>query len=512
MNSLKKIFELNKRFIVIFVSMGIWTLLAHGMVIFNKFSYHDDATAFNSIGTTYSSGRWMLGILDKTVVSIMGSRHYSLPIVNGLITSIIIALMVYIISCKLKIESTILNVLICGIFISFPAITGIFGYMFTAPYYYLGALFGVLGAYIFSMKKNFFTAFICTTLMACSVGVYQANIPICICSLLIFILSDICDSKAEWKCFWKKVIINIILCIGFMIEYFLINRLFLYKLGISMSSYKGLNNFGKTSIKGYIYRIYRAYKEFLCPTQNISSNMFPFAEKQVYMFLNFIIFVITVIFLISIYKINKNKAIQYALIFAVYPFAAYFIYFMVDVSEIHGLMTFGEVFTFILAAWIIEKTLKKNIIEFYLKKIGMILLGIILFLNIRFSNICYLKAEMLQSQAISYYTTLSMQIKNTDGYADEIPVVYINEYNKNENSVCGINYLFDNITLPPYEPNSIINDYAWKETMAQWCGFSPVIGNISIYDGNEEVANMPCYPDKGSIKYIDGQIVVKFSE
>lgn len=37
-------------------------VLAHGMTLFNKYLFHDDATLFD-IRATYSSGRWMLGFL-----------------------------------------------------------------------------------------------------------------------------------------------------------------------------------------------------------------------------------------------------------------------------------------------------------------------------------------------------------------------------------------------------------------------------------------------------------------
>ena len=45
-------------------SATFWGLLAHGMVLFNKYSFHDDARYFNDVGATYESGRWMLGTVD----------------------------------------------------------------------------------------------------------------------------------------------------------------------------------------------------------------------------------------------------------------------------------------------------------------------------------------------------------------------------------------------------------------------------------------------------------------
>ena len=48
--------------------------------------------------------------------------------------------------------------------------------------------------------------------------------------------------------------------------------------------------------------------------------------------------------------------------------------------------------------------------------------------------------------------------------------------------------------------------------MALWTGFKPPVSSSEPYEDSEIVAAMPCYPDDGSIKYMDGCIVVKFSD
>lgn len=159
-------------------SATFWGLLAHGMVLFNKYSFHDDARYFNDVGATYESGRWMLGILGSLSANLLGSKNYSLPVVNGTITILCIAAIVYLLADSLRIQSKPLVILLCGSMVTFPSVTGTFSYMFTAPYYYAASLLGVVGAWIFHQKKNFVALLLCTVLMACSVGVYQANIPV----------------------------------------------------------------------------------------------------------------------------------------------------------------------------------------------------------------------------------------------------------------------------------------------------------------------------------------------
>ena len=135
-------------------SATFWGLLAHGMVLFNKYSFHDDVRYFNEVGATYESGRWMLGILGSLSANLLGSKNYSLPVVNGTITILCIAAIVYLLVDSLKIQSKPLVILLCGSMVTFPSVTGTFSYMFTAPYYYAASLLGVVGAWIFHQKKE----------------------------------------------------------------------------------------------------------------------------------------------------------------------------------------------------------------------------------------------------------------------------------------------------------------------------------------------------------------------
>lgn len=60
-----KMISKDRMFRVCVVSAIVCALIAHGMGLFNKYSFHDDSDAFTSVGATYSSGRWMLGWLGS---------------------------------------------------------------------------------------------------------------------------------------------------------------------------------------------------------------------------------------------------------------------------------------------------------------------------------------------------------------------------------------------------------------------------------------------------------------
>ena len=490
-------------------SAAVWGILAHGMTLFNKYSFHDDALCFNGVGSTYQSGRWMLGILGELNVKLVGSKNYSLPLVNGAITILCIAAIVYLLLDSLKIQSKTMTVLLCGVMVTFPAVTGAFGFMFTAPYYYFASLMSVVGAWIFHQKKTVWAALLCTVLMACATGVYQANISICICTLLLYMLEDVWRSDVDWKSFWKMALCNAAVCVGFITEYFLVNQYFLSRLNVVLTDYQGINNFGKTSLSNYIVRLLYAYGSFFYP----STAAEEFNARYVYTALTVISVGIAVFVLWKIRRSEAKKAWQMALILIVYPVAACFTYLMVEFWAVHSLMTFGQTFTFVLAAWFMDKCPQGDgKVEKNLCNTAVVLLGILVVLNIRYSNICYLKADVIQEQKISYYTTLITRIESTDGYTEDDPVVYIGENNKEDKNLSGLSKHFDELDSPAYRKEDLFNGYTWKEEMELWCGFSPKLGDVSEFEGNAEVASMPCYPDQGSIRRIDGKIVVKFAD
>ena len=190
---------------------------------------------------------------------------------------------------------------------------------------------------------------------------------------------------------------------------------------------------------------------------------------------------------------------------------------MVGEPEVHGLMTFGESMLFVIPAYVIERLYDGDITLSDTKKkavgvaksLGVILMFVIALSFARYANVCYLKAEVMQSDAISYFTTLITRIETTEGYTKDTPVLYINDRNKNDESFAG-ETMFDPIYLPPYHRRSLINDFAWEQMMYVWCGFDPVKADTA--PDAEVIVEMPSYPDDGSVKMIDGILVVKFAD
>ena len=500
------------RVFVIVSSAVFWGILAHGMALFNKFSYHDDTSAFNGVGVTYDIGRWALALMGDSYRKLTGGYLYSIPLINGMTTIVCIGLILFLVYRMMDFTDPFIGILVTGIFVTFPSVTSVFGYMFTAPYYYFGLLLGVWGISIYDRRKSILSMAACIALLCFSTGVYQANLHCCVSVMVLLLIRDVSQSECRFSDFLKKAVTALLLALASLLLYLGLNRFFLKQQGISLiADHRGLDTMGMTDLSGYLSRMAKAYKEFFFPTAGSAENMFPFTSRYLHMAIIAVCLILAVMFLVKVYRENILKGLELSILLALYPLAAYLIFVIVNINGIHSLMTFGEVFTFLLAVWLYEKVKISHRLIRILKKSMIVLISLLLFMNIRFSNLCYLKADVLQSQVISYYTTLAARIRSVKQYTDETPVVYINASKKHEVSLAGADPWFKSIELLPYNFSTLINNYEWKNNMAFWTGFNPIVASSEPFLKSPIVAVMPSYPDNGSIKYIDGCIVVKFS-
>ena len=105
------------------------------------------------------------------------------------------------------------------------------------------------------------------------------------------------------------------------------------------------------------------------------------------------------------------------------------------------------------------------------------------------------------------------QIKSLEGYNDELPLALvgneINDATNNMGSLVGGTFGLGG------KADSNISVYSRNQIITKYLGFAPRFCDyqeLKALMENEEVEEMPSYPDDGSIKIVDGVIVVKIME
>lgn len=490
----------------VFIYTGAWGLLAHAVTFFNKFSTHDDLGRFN-LGATYMSGRWMLAKLE-TADKILFGGSFSTPWFNGFVSLMLISLALVLIFDMLEMNSKLMRFCLCGAAATFPAITCLFGFIFTAPAYMIGLLVTVAAVWIIHNSSHWAAIVVGAVMFACSIGIYQAFISVFLSLCLLSFIKKVADGEKLSGMQALKIAVPYFICaLAGLALYLAVNSIEIGRHEIEMTSYSGLNNFGMTSVEGYFQRMQLSWDEFFCP--DLSACNYPMAAWYMYRICVIVMCAYTIVVSVLMFKENKVRALFFLAAACAFPVLVNFIYVMESYEYVYELPLIGQFVTFIFAGWLVQRFKPdwKNAKEIlHIGFCALMCFSCIIFS--KHANICYLKAELVQEETRSYLTTLVTRIKSCPEYDDEMPVMLYGQ-------------IFEDSTLASIPELDIVPTWPYgmfgtnvgiEKKLKFWCDFEPDILDAVDYIENAAVAAMPFYPDDGSIKVVDGVVCVKISD
>jgi len=516
----KNMLNLNKTERYSLWSTLILGILAHGYLLTNQLFFHDGIEhAFDFGWNTWmiSLGRWSTSILLSFFQFLFGMDIVSSVFFNTTLMIFLLAVMSLLIIKILRINDPYLAAAVSGIIVVFPNITSVLGYCFTAYNYALTYFLVTLGVYVITNTKLNsvlkYTIFIISQTFA--IGIYQAAIPFMLSIIAVYLIKYSFDEdNISWKNYLGCIFKWAVLCIASMMLYFIVTFSWLEITGIKLAKYQNINNWGVGSVSDYLQRIFLTYRHIVFDRINSSEDMFPMSIRFFYYGILILIAASACVIIIKTFRKSKAKGIQSAVLLLLFPVAVNFIYVMCGKeSNIHSLMQFSRIFIFVLLCLLIETAAKYAYINEkklkFLRLGTLALFGIMGFLYIRLANVCYVKATFIQARAISYFTTLQTRIQSIPGYRAEYPVVFVNDRKKSLSNV-EITKQLKVVNILPYNFNDLLSNFAWKRFMNMWVGYSPVIHDAKTIKNPKVLDDMPRYPDDGSIRIIEGKIVVKF--
>lgn len=503
----------------IVLSCIIFGIISHGIGFVNFYAIHDQAHSFfdgGNVGSTFASGRWGLGFLSIIIDRLFGNHHYSFPLLNSVLSLAFISIAVVLLASLFRIVSPLYRVILSAVMVSTPVVTGTFGYMFTAPYYMGAFVLSVFGAFVICRYSKKSLIIFGILLLAFATGIYQAYVPVVITIFFLYFLfsiliKDASDIKQQIRLLLKLFVSFI----SFLVIYLLINSLIIFLGNVKLTDYQGISSMTNFSFEIIINRIINAYKFFFFPPIYNPKNIFPINSRFAYYF--FIIINVIVFGYLLYLQIKKRRfktAIFSLLIIFLLPLSINFIYIMADSDLVHNLMLYSNVLIILFPLTflsrfkaIASKMIFTRVVSFAMVLVSMFCVCTFIF----YDNSFYMKADLLQRRLTSYYTSLVTQIKSTEGYRESMPVVFVDFDNFRDSSVQDIERM--DIDIFPYysqTTQSIINNYAWKEQIQLFTGFSPEYVDSSSFIHENQVVSMPSYPYYGSIKVINDCVVVKF--
>lgn len=486
------------------LSTMICGFIAHGYMITNKLCYHDDATSYFTLGGDYALGRWALG-LWRSIQFRLGTTQYSTPFWNGLLFILFLALASGLLVKLFRVQDCFVAGIIGATLIVFPTSASIFAYMFTAPAYGFAILLAVLCVY-FSDIDNWGWIPAIMALMI-SMGIYQAYFGVATTLFILKLIVCQDELKERWKSAWKDFGI----LLGGMVGYFICNKICLYLKGLTLSSYQGLDQMGRMSFQDILDSISLAYREFFLP---MYGDYYGISNVLWIRILLIIQMCLTVILLIvsGIRKQGILDKIFQGLLILLIPLSVNIIFVMAGTEGtlVHTLMVVPYVFVLLYPLFLCETLQVKGLI----KKANFAILLLMLLFFAKLDNTAYLKATHNQEVAISYYTNLIGKIQSVEGYSPDMPVLFFGNQVGEDSSIAHLQE-YEAITLQGYHTSEdeFIAFFANEAFLKIHCGYTYVAPTErEKYLLTEEFAQMPIYPTEGSIRCINGVIVVRFGQ
>lgn len=486
------------------ISAIICGLIAHGYMLTNKLCYHDDATSYFTFGGDYQSGRWVLGIW-RDIQLRLGIMQYSTPFWNGLLFILFIALASGIFVKLFQVQDCYVAVLIGGAVVVFPTSASILAYMFTAPAYGFAILLAVLCVYI-SHRVNWgwIPAIIMLTI---SMGIYQSYFGVATALFILKLIMCQDELKKKWECAWRDLGV----LLGGIAGYFICNKICLHFKGVILSDYQGINQMGRMSFQEIAEAVGLAYKQFFLPLYGDYYGITNVLWIRILFAIQMGLTVALLIVSIARKQGLWAKLFQ-ALLVLLIPLSVNIIFVMTgsEGTLVHTLMVVPYVFVLLYPLLLCERM---QVMKTVKVANGIVLLLMLIFFA-KLDNTAYLKATHDQEVAISYYTNLIGRIKSVEGYSPSMPVLFFGKPTGEDVSIAHLEE-YESITLQGYymPEDAFVAHYANEAFLKIHCGYTYTKPENRVdYLLTEEFAQMPVYPQDGSVREINGVIVVRLAQ
>lgn len=504
---LRELARLGNAYRVPLISALLFGFLAHTFAFTNKLVNHDEVQCLFSKGATVVSGRWGLGALDSLFPNV------SMPWIYGVITLVLLAISVCVLVSVLSIRIGWMQVLAAGLVLTFPSLTGTFGYLFTASSYGAAFLLAVLSVWLLQRSSRWYWlgAVVC---MVLSLSIYQAYASLTAALLVLVLIRQLLEGEDAAAVFRRGVgyVLFLALSLGL---YFGLTQLILKIKHVQMVSYAADSvTFDLRSLPDNIVLAYQNFVRNFCePAFGLIPTVF---SRRVHLLVLVCAAVLLVLQCVRMRKSPLSLLLLVALT-AVLPLAVNCMYLFTAPDSIHTLVLYSFVCVYLLVLILADRALDRSAPQKWAEAVrraalnGTVLLcAVIIAVNVYVANTSYLGLHLRYENAYAFYTALIADIRQSPEFTEGTKLAVIGSWEDPdfyEEHLDFTNYLTG---VTGFKPDS----YSAQRFLQYYLGFSiPFVSEEEAVDiaASAEFAEMPCYPYYGSTRKIGDAMVVKLS-
>lgn len=469
-------------------------LAAHMTILTNKIPIDDDICNMFNKGATTVSGRYGLKLMSLMMPDV------SMPWIYGLMSLLLLCAAICVTIKLFHIQNRALQILLGGVFISFPAETGTLSYMFTcAPY--AAALLAAVGAvYVFAGTRTKWRWGISPALLVFSCSIYQGYFGFAASFCVILMIRSLMRAEGTagqtFRAGVQMLAMLALSAAAYGLSVLAMNRL------LALPVLDVINR--EQSI---LMRVAVAYSAFL---HTLFDGYFAYVNTGLSRVMHLAVLLLCVyVTARNQMKFREGKRTLLLLVcLALLPLSCYCLYLLADNGYIHSLALYPFAAVYVLAAVIFGEFRPER---FRLGGgIAAAALAVIIMGNVYFANSFYLRCELQYENVKAFYTAMLPRVMQTEGFDEGTKVAIIGEMGALRYDI-DEQFDFDRFQLPG---NNITKTTHAKDIINRYLGMDIPLADEEETERlrqTEVFAAMPCYPYDGSVGMIEGVVVVKLS-
>ncbi len=477
-----------------FLTAVLVGLAAHGYAFSNKLLNHDEIESLFGKGATVTSGRWGLELVKILF------PDWSMPWIYGLLSVLLLSAAACLMLRLLDIRSRVLQALLAGLVLCFPSLTGNFCFMFTSAPYALSFFLIVLGVTNFrAQKPSAWT--LSTVLIVLGLSIYQAYIAVAASLFLLRMTADTLEGKKPVGRVLLDGIQALAMMLAAVLVYYGVTLLVLRITGAEFNSYVTENVNASVSLPRRVRMAYDAFWYVF------SFRNFYLISSEASRLLHLVLLVATLaaLALLALRGGSILRGILLAGLVLLLPLSICCMYLIMAPASIHTLVLYGFVsvyFLMALTAQQLDRTLRPGAGTLLSAALALIIFG-----NVYFSNMVYLKQQLQYENAYAFYTILAARVQSSPGFDESCSLALVG---RQETMLHTFPELDTDLFLGVNR--DLINVYSRDSFIRRYLGFDIAFAGeeeLESLENDPRVTEMPVYPYYGSVRRIDGTIVVR---
>lgn len=519
MNVITEALERNKKQLYLSLAATfLWGLFAHGYAFCGNLVSHDSLREFHSeiLGNEIKMGSGR--IMTPIYRDLLGS-DVTLPWMMGLLALLWIGLAVFLIVRLFRVESKVTAVLIAGVCATNIAVSSTTAtYIHDLDSYMFSMLCAVVAVHIW--RNHALGWLLGSVFIAGSLGIYQSFVFVAVTLAMLVCIFDLLDEKPFAKVFLNGIKAVLMLLLGGIL-YYLLMKVMLSLAGMELvgGEYNSLDRMTTLASVSIVGQVTSAYQDFFSRLFNAYSGYPSILVKGGTLVLLIGCLIVVAAGLMG-HKVRVAEKVLCAVLVLLLPLGMNMIH-VLTVGKNHDLMTYPIWLFYVMALLLADWALRKwhpdrKFPETILKgqrMLCLMLVFLILYGNVRFSNGMYMKKALEHEAYMSLMTRIVAGMERVEDYIPGETEVVIVGLPENLNEIMPGFKDYWNVTGMT-SPDMI---YTGERSRFQ-AYFDYMMGlPIQLADGEtwnesfqrEAVMQMPVYPAKECMQVIDGVLYVK---